>query len=138
MLYVNPLTGPAAALVSGAQADPARQRLALQEMEHMFLFTLLQEMRKSVPPDPLLGSGSQRGLYEEMFDDAISGEMARTGQFGLAAQIERQLTGADLHAPLRGEAVDLHRLMQEGLSLPVKPVAGSADNANARRVAVHG
>ena len=48
MLYVNPV-GVGDATRIGLTRDPeAKQKLALQELEHLFLYTLLQEMHKTV------------------------------------------------------------------------------------------
>ena len=91
MLYVTPLelVGPARGLAQAGGA--ARERVALEELEHYFLFMLLQEMRKSIPSDGLLDGGQGRKIFEEMLDDALSKEMARSGQLGVAKQIEQQL-----------------------------------------------
>lgn len=101
MLYVNPISSlePATSATS-ATSNAAKEKRALEELEHFFLFTLLQEMRKSIPQDGLFKGGAERGIYEEMMDDALSGAMAKTGQFGIAKTIEAQLRAADAqHAP---------------------------------------
>jgi Rod binding domain-containing protein len=89
MLYVNPLDLQVNRLQSGPE-DSQKRRLALREMEHSFLFTLLQEMRKAMA-DESQPASRETEMYTEMLDDALSSEMARTGQLGLAKQIERQL-----------------------------------------------
>lgn len=100
MLYVNPMAGnsPVLAARSGGpalrapgEAEPAREKAALQEFERLFLFQLLREMRKTVPDNALFGKPAQQDFMEEMLDDHMAGEMARSGQFGIAKQMEAQM-----------------------------------------------
>lgn len=94
MLYVNPLDSQMSRIQGGPE-NPERRHVALQELEHSFLFTLLQEMRKGMT-ETLAGPSSQeRDLYVEMLDDGLSAEMARSGQMGLARQIEQQLAAQE-------------------------------------------
>ena len=95
MLYVNPLGVGNAARIGLTKDPQAKQKVALQELEHLFLFTLLQEMRKTVPILEDTEGGTERGFYNEMLDDALSGQMASSGQIGIAKQIEEQLQTAD-------------------------------------------
>ena len=97
MLYVNPLLTVHEGTFDGKVAsDPVRERVALEELEHYFLFTLLKEMRKTVPDDGLFGGGPERQLYDEMLDDALSAAMAKSGQLGVADTIEAQLRAAEV------------------------------------------
>ncbi len=100
MLYVNPLAGLFEAKGQGIVATPGRQKLALQEYEHYFLFSMLQEMQKTVPKGQLFGSGPELGYYQEMLNDTLSGEMAKSGQFGIAKEMADQLRIAALQAQL--------------------------------------
>lgn len=111
MLYVNPMATSAGRAVAGirpmggaavAEAAQAKEKEALQEFERLFLFQMLREMRKSVPKDGLFGRSSQQDFMEELFDDHLAGEMARTGQFGIAKQMEAQL--ASVRRPHAGLA----------------------------------
>ncbi|HUW61321.1 MAG TPA: rod-binding protein [Candidatus Bathyarchaeia archaeon] len=88
MLYVNPVS-PLLNLTTGE--NEAKRTAALQEFEHLFLYSLLREMHQSVS---VTGEkkGQEMQLFEEMLDDALAGEMARSGQVGIARQIEQQLT----------------------------------------------
>jgi len=91
MLYVNPMESFQGARMDTAQSETIREKQALQEFERLFLYTLLKEMRKSVPEDGLLDSGSSTRVYWDMLDDAMAGEMARSGQLGVANAMEAQL-----------------------------------------------
>ena len=90
MLYVNPLEQkPFNRLDSGIQALRDEPQ-AFEEFERLFLYQLLQEMRKGVPTDGLFGHSPQQRLFEEMLDDHYAGEMVRSGQLGIARMMEEQ------------------------------------------------
>lgn len=103
LLYVNPLSAPQAIQpgVNGVGAGSERERTALTELEHYFAFTLLQEMRKTVPKTGLLDGGQAQQMYEEMLDDAMSSTMAKSGQLGIGRMLEDQLRLADLQRRVR-------------------------------------
>lgn len=92
MIYVNPVN-PLLNRTTGLTdaGNEAQRKAALQEFEHLFLYSLLREMHQSVSV-----TGEKKGremqLFEEMLDDALAGEMARSGQVGIGRQIEKQLT----------------------------------------------
>lgn len=101
MLYVNPAQN-GHAVRPGLSPAAGKRQAALEEFEHYFLFTLLEEMRKSVPNDGLFPRGAAGQMFDEMLDDALAGVMAKSGQVGLADAIDKQLElGAAQHA-LRG------------------------------------
>lgn len=96
MLYVNPMANyhSAASPVSGS---PERESAALKELEQFFIFTLLRELRQDdASENALLDTGPAYENFREMMDDALSREMAASGQFGLADLVERQLHAADV------------------------------------------
>jgi len=95
MLYVNPMDARAGVLNAPTNAPKAREAQALQEYERLFVFQLLREMRKSVPESPLFGRSAQQDFMEEMMDDHLAGEIARSGQFGIAEEMRRQLEAGE-------------------------------------------
>ena len=107
MLYVNPLeTSVASRTAAGPEANKAKEKVALQELEHLFLFTLLQEMRKTIPLAKDTEKSQEKQIYNEMLDDALSGVMAKSGQLGVAKQMEQQMrtSEAQQRLPLRRES----------------------------------
>ena len=102
MLYVNPLDSAYARNLD-LGAAPDRKKLAYRELEHVFLKQLLDEMSKSVPKDGLFGGGVEADYQREIFNDALSGAMADSGQFGIANLMKRQdeLAMWDKTRPLR-------------------------------------
>lgn len=91
MLYVNPLETGYGARVDAALSGAAREGRAVEEFERFFLYTLLREMRRTVPRNGLWGDSQSRQVAEDMLDDVLAGEMAKSGQVGLGKQIHEQL-----------------------------------------------
>ena len=102
MLYVNPLDSAYARNLD-LSAAPGRKKLAYRELEHIFLKQLLDEMSKTVPKDALFGGGAEADYQQEIFNDALSGAMADSGQFGIAKLLEHQdeLAWSEKTRPLR-------------------------------------
>lgn len=65
---------------------------ACTEMEGYFVGMLLDEMQKSVPKDPLMGTGNQASIYQGMFDQAIGNEIGKNGSFGIADMLYKELS----------------------------------------------
>ena len=53
-----------------------------------------REMHKTVPKDPLFGKSNEQDYMEEMLDDHYADVMAKSGQFGIAKQMEAQMHAA--------------------------------------------
>ena len=74
---------------------------ATQQFEGYFLHELLKEMRKTVPPDKLLGDdGHGQEIFRDMTDQSLSESMASRGDLGMAKMMYDQL------APGLGAAAD--------------------------------
>ena len=97
MLYVNPLAWNPGLRTPAASdtEDPTRRHAALQELERYFVYSLLQEMRRTLDEAALAESPREKALVGDLLDDALSGAVAQSGQFGLAQQIERDLIAAE-------------------------------------------
>jgi Rod binding domain-containing protein len=63
-----------------------------KEMEGYFVGMLLDEMQKSVPKDPMMGTGNQASIYQGMFDQAIGDEIGKTGSFGIADMLYKEFS----------------------------------------------
>ncbi|MFP4502054.1 MAG: rod-binding protein [Candidatus Hydrogenedentota bacterium] len=94
MLYINPIEVTQTARADRAVGSTRREDTALEEYEHYFLYTLLKEMRKSVP-DSRLFDGHGDSVYRDMLDDKLAGVMAESGQLGIADDIRAQLRVAE-------------------------------------------
>ncbi len=106
MLYVNPLLSiQPTPRGESAFIGPSREKAALEELERFFLFTLLQEMRKTIPADGFFEGSAEREIFDEMMDDALSGVMAQSGQLGISKMIEEQLRIAEAQHTLKQDLV---------------------------------
>jgi hypothetical protein len=95
MLYVDPIRQHGIGLENGA-----RERKALEEFERLFLYQMLREMRKTITQSNLLGGESHRAMFQDMMDDVWAGEMAKSGQLGVADLVEIQLRVQDAQPAL--------------------------------------
>lgn len=91
MLYVNPEANAAFRDRALSPGGAAREEQALKEYEQLFLFEMLKEMRRTIPDTGLLGAGSKKAWFDEMMDDYLAGEMAKSDQLGIADQMKQQL-----------------------------------------------
>ena len=104
MLYVNPIDsgipGPTATL----NADEAKRTQAFEELGRLFLYTLLQEMRRTVDIAGTNDTSHDEKLYTQMLDDALGGAMVESGQLPIAQQMEEQFRLGQIQHRLRDES----------------------------------
>ncbi len=74
------------------------------EFESIFLNYMLSQMRKTVPDDPLMEKSNAKEIYESMYDESISKELAKAGGIGLAGMLYKQLS-ADAATQAKREAL---------------------------------
>jgi len=76
-----------------ANAAPldAKKWKAAQDFEAMFIHQMLKSMRNTVPKDEEMSSA--RRIFTEMLDEQIANSAGRTGHFGLAQIIYKELAG---------------------------------------------
>jgi len=75
---------------SAADDEPLRAQAA-QQFASLFIFQLLQEMRKTIPKSGLFDGGREQEMYEQMVDERLADLIATNGQFGIASTIHQQL-----------------------------------------------
>ncbi|MCF8108765.1 MAG: rod-binding protein [Desulfohalobiaceae bacterium] len=81
---------------SGEKQQAGLKQLC-QDFEAIFINSLFQEMRRTIPEEGWLKESPGRDLFQEMMDMEVAGEMARRGGLGLAQGLYRQLQGAVEH-----------------------------------------
>ena len=72
----------------------AALKKACQNFEAIIVQQMLSAMRKSVPKDSLLGGDFSQDIYQSMYDEGLSQEIAAGRGLGLADTLYRQLAGA--------------------------------------------
>ena len=100
-LYVNPLASLPIGRTEQILESGTSEKVALQELEQFFVYTLLEEMRKTIPEDSLLGGGFVEEIHQSLLDDAYSKEIAKSGQLGIADSIAEQLRIQEMQASIR-------------------------------------
>ncbi|MBI2423467.1 MAG: rod-binding protein [Candidatus Hydrogenedentes bacterium] len=127
MLYVNPAYNRSFDQASLQGKKPSEETKALREFERIFAYQFIKELRKSVPESPLFGSSTATEYFNDMLDDLWAGEMAKSGQLGIARDIQSQWRAQE--AGKKGLASAQHRggisllPAPAGLGIPLKPPA---------------
>lgn len=62
-----------------------------REFESIFLSYMIKQMRKTIPEDALFGNSIAKDIFYDMYNDAISKELAKAGGIGLASILYSQL-----------------------------------------------
>jgi len=65
------------------------------DFESIFLNYMLKQMRRTVPEDPLFGKSTARDIFNDMYDENVSNELAKAGGIGLAAILYKQLVSVE-------------------------------------------
>ena len=61
------------------------------ELESLFIYYLLKEMRATVPKDGLFGGGKGEEMYTSMFDLQMANEIAMKREIGIASILREQM-----------------------------------------------
>ncbi|WP_028991981.1 rod-binding protein [Thermoanaerobacter thermocopriae] len=81
-------------IIQQAIKDKDQQKLkeACQQLEAVFIGIMLNEMRKTIPEDPLTGDSLANDVFTSMLYDKYAEMLAQNGSFGLAEQMYNQLS----------------------------------------------
>ncbi len=87
------LQGELEAAASGkTQVDrEAKLQKACQGFEAIFINTILQEMRKSIPDDGLLPTSNATRTWQQLFDNQLAETLASRQEMGVAKMLYQQL-----------------------------------------------
>lgn len=78
--------------LSAADRQKARLKKASQDFESIFVGMMLKEANKPLDGEhALFGNSEQAKLYQDMMDDAIAGQISKSGSFGLGKAIYKSL-----------------------------------------------
>jgi Rod binding domain-containing protein len=92
VLGVNPLESLPRMDAASPEWKKMREKVALQELEHQFAYTLLQELKTGLGKDGLFGASNAASVYDDMLNDSLASEWAKTGQLGIANLVARALS----------------------------------------------
>jgi flagellar protein FlgJ len=80
---------------------------ACSELESLFIYYLLKEMRETVPKDGLFSGGKTEEMYTSMFDIQLAKEIAMKRGIGISSIVLNQVEKrADSHEYSNGGIVD--------------------------------
>ncbi len=86
------ITAAGSAGTPAYQQEVTKLKKAAQGFEAIFLDTLLKDMRKSTKQShPLFGGGFAAGEYQSMMDQQLATTMSKSGGFGLASMLVKNL-----------------------------------------------
>ncbi len=77
--------------ISGALNDKAELKHACEELESLFLYHLLKEMRATIPKSGFMGDNSAQEMYTQMADSELARDLSSKGGIGLSDMLLRQL-----------------------------------------------
>jgi flagellar protein FlgJ len=80
---MNPIKGSTFPSSISQEEDSIKK--AAQGLEELFLSTMLEQMRKTVPKGEW--SNSAADTFQSMFDSELAKQVAQNGSFGLANQV---------------------------------------------------
>ncbi len=75
---------------SSRSSETDSNKEVAQQFESLFVNMMLQAMRKATNKSELLNSQASQ-TYEQLFDEEIATKLSKTGSFGIAEAIERQI-----------------------------------------------
>jgi flagellar protein FlgJ len=83
--------------ISDKQADSNSHNSALKkacaDMESLFIYYMLKEMRATVPKTGLMSGGKSEEIYTSMLDSHMAKELSRAGGIGLSSILLNQIGG---------------------------------------------
>jgi Rod binding domain-containing protein len=80
-----------------------RMKEACSELESLFIYYLLKEMRETVPKDGLFSGGKTEEMYTSMFDIQLAKEIAMKRGIGISSIVLNQVEkGAGSHGYSNG------------------------------------
>jgi flagellar protein FlgJ len=103
---------------AGPQDSPEQILEVARSFESLFINEIMKNMRKTLPQDGLLNSGFANNVFNSMLDQEYSQIASRSGQFGLANAIARQLGGDPAEIARREEVEAEKTVMVDGEEIP--------------------
>ena len=81
---------------SSKDKDPKKLKEACQGFEAIFLATMMKSMRETLPGDSLFGESQAIDIYESMYDQHLTDQLAASGKgIGIAEFLHLELSGGN-------------------------------------------
>ncbi|HHW57349.1 MAG TPA: muramidase [Clostridia bacterium] len=74
------------------EKDSEKLKEACKQLEANFIGLMLNEMKKTIPEDPLTGNNLSNDFFTSLLYDKYAEILAQNGAFGFAEQIYNQLS----------------------------------------------
>lgn len=78
--------------VTNGETDAAKLKKACSDFEGILLNTMYQAMKKTVGDSGLFGDGFQKDMYDSLFMEKITGQIAEERGMGIGDALYRQLS----------------------------------------------
>jgi flagellar protein FlgJ len=92
-LLISQATAPHSLEKDRASKNPEALRKSCQDFEAVMLKTMLKSMRATVPDDGLLEKDNSREIFDDLLDQEVATQIARTEGMGIGEMLFRQLNG---------------------------------------------
>ena len=93
-------TTPSTPLTADQQAALKKLHAAATQLEGVFVGMLFKEMHKTVDKDTIFGKDTNADdTWQDMLDEKQADAIAKTGSFGIASMVEKQLRAQVLGTP---------------------------------------
>jgi flagellar protein FlgJ len=89
----RPASGSPSTDAAGTRKPAAQLDQACQDLESLFVYYLLKEMRASIPDAGLLTADKSKDVYTSIMDAEMAQQLAKGRGLGLAAMLRQQLAG---------------------------------------------
>jgi len=76
--------------ISQNASEKEKLKNAAQGFESIFVNLLLSQMRKTIDKSELIDGGNAQEIFEQMFDEEISKEIAKRGDLGIADSLFKE------------------------------------------------
>ena len=77
---------------SSANEDSSRLKEVCSELESLFIYYLMKEMRATVPKSGLIGGGKAEEMYTSLLDSHLAKEISTKGGIGLSSVLFDRLS----------------------------------------------
>ncbi|MCD6560833.1 MAG: rod-binding protein [Deltaproteobacteria bacterium] len=101
MYLTNKITGTKDSLKSSALPSSGKNKAGLKEscteMESLFIYYLIKEMRSTIPKSGFMSGGMAEEVYTSMFDVQLAKELSLKDELGLSSMLFKSIEKENEH-----------------------------------------